>query len=81
MSTAKDIVTSAYKYLQEVSPNADKFTNLRVEEISKDESGDWSVTLGYEIVGDFPFEKTKELKEFKVTDSDGVVQSMKIKKL
>lgn len=73
-------VKTAYEYLLKVSPNASKFTNFRVEEISNDKQGDYLLTLSYEVVGEFGFDKTKEYKDFKVT-KEGTVESMKIRKV
>lgn len=73
-------VKAAYQYLLKVSPDASRFSNFRVEEISLDSIGDGSflITLSYEIAGDFGFDKKKEYKDFKV-QSDGNVAWMKIR--
>lgn len=74
-------VKAAFEYLKSVAPNASRFTNFRLEEIQSDASGDFILTLSYEITGDFGFDKQKEYKEFKVKQVDGMVEWMKIKKV
>lgn len=76
----KEIVIGAFNYLKEVSPNTEKITEVRIEELEHNE-GMWTVVLSYDVVGDFPFEKERQYKEFKVDDSTGSVMSMKIKKV
>ncbi len=71
-------VKAAFDYLKTVSPNPRKFTNFRVEEIARDEDGGFTLTLGYDIAGEFGFDTKRELKQFRVK-SDGVVEWMKIR--
>lgn len=71
-------VKAAYQYLLKVSPDASRFGNFKLEEISPDEPGDFLITLSYEIAGDFGFDKKKEYKDFKV-QKDGSVAWMKIR--
>ena len=79
-SPASIAVNAAFTYLKQVSPNSSKFTNFRVEEIKKDGDHGYTLTLSYEVVGEFAFDREKEYKEFKV-NSDGVVESMQIRKV
>lgn len=80
----QEIVNAAYKYMSEVmAAQAGKISNPRVEELErKDEEGKkiWNVVLSYDVSGDFPFDKTREYKQFRV-DDEGVVLDMKIKKV
>lgn len=71
-------VKSAYEYLTSVSPDVARYTNFRVEEILRNKNGGYVITLGYDVVGEFGFDRKREYKEFKVND-DGSVESMKIK--
>lgn len=82
--TPQEIVRAAYKYMSDVmQTQAGKISNPRVEELEpKQEEGEkiWSVVLSYDVMGDFPFEKTREYKQFRV-DANAVVLDMKIKKI
>lgn len=82
--TPQEIVSAAYKYMSDVMhAQISKISNVRVEELTnRMEEGKkiWNVVLGYDIAGDFPFEKTRELKQFRV-DDEGIVLDMKIKKI
>lgn len=71
-------VKTAYEYLVKVSPNSERFSSFRLEEISTDESKDFLITISYEVAGDFGFDKKKEYKDFKVTKT-GIVEWMKIR--
>jgi hypothetical protein len=77
---SKDIVKAAYEYLLKTSVDASKYSNFRVEEFQKNSDGTYSVTLSYEFIGDFPFERKREYKDFMI-DSSGNVLSMKIRQL
>lgn len=73
-------IKAAYEYLLKVAPDAQRFSNFRVEELQTDKNKDYLVTLSYEIAGDFGFDKKKEYKDFKVT-KEGVIEWMKIRKV
>ncbi|MBI4121870.1 MAG: hypothetical protein HY461_00910 [Parcubacteria group bacterium] len=75
----KDIVKAAYEYLLKVSADAAKYSNFRVEEFET-KNKNFVVTLSYEFVGEFPFERKREYKDF-VIDEQGQVLSMKIRKI
>jgi len=70
-------VKAAYEYLMKASPAANKLSNFRLEEISVDENKDFLITLSYDVVGEFGFDKQREYKKFKVI-KDGSVEWMKI---
>ncbi len=80
----KIVINGAYTYLKTTLASSgltsDKITNPRVEEMEKMESGNYKITLSYEVIGDFVFDKKKEFKDFEV-QSDGTVISMKIRKV
>lgn len=76
-----EVVKKAYEYLASVTTDVSRISNVRVEELLKDEQGYWFVTLSYDAIGDFAFEKKKEYKEFKIKDTDGAVEYMKIKQI
>ena len=84
--TPQEIVRAAYTYMTDImGPQANKVSNARVEELEQQKTEEdgkkiWSVVIGYDIMGDFPFEKTREYKQFRV-DAEGVVLDMKIKKV
>ena len=81
--TPSNIVQAAYKYLAEVT-KGQKISEVRVEELEPAVEGKkkfWNVVLSYDAVGDFPFEKKREYKEFRIDDENGLVVSMKIKKV
>lgn len=72
-------VNAAYQYLQSVTTPATRISNVRVEEVVKEEgSEDWKVTLSYDAVGEFAFDRKKEYKDFKINES-GLVVWMKIR--
>jgi hypothetical protein len=74
--TAKEIVMAAFHYLAEVTPPSQKVADVRVEEIQpleEDESDFWKVVLSYDNIGEFPFDRKREYKEFKVDDSARVI--------
>jgi len=78
--TAKEVVMAAFHYLADVTPPTQKISDVRVEEIQPmEEAGSqfWKVVLSYDNVGEFPFDKKREYKEFKVNDADGRVMYMK----
>ena len=79
IKTPKEIVLAAFHYLAEVTPPTQKINDVRVEEIQPivKEPDSWKVVLSYDNIGDFPFDKKREYKEFKVSDKDGKVFYMK----
>ncbi|GEM_PF-2044094 len=77
----RKIALIAYKYLAEVV-GAAKISDIRTEELQlMDADKSWNVVLSYDIVGDFPFDKRREYKEFKIDDATEKVIYMKIKKV
>jgi len=77
--TPREIVLAAVHYLADVTPPTQKIGDVRVEEVQPIESEKdfWKVVLSYDNMGDFPFDKKREYKEFKVSDKDGKVIYMK----
>jgi len=78
--TPKEVVMAAFHYLADVAPPTQKISDVRIEEVqSKEEGGAtfWKIVLSYDNVGEFPFDKKREYKEFKVDDTDARVISMK----
>lgn len=78
--TPKEIVMAAFHYLADVTPPTQKISEVRVEEIRPLEEAAreyWIVILSYDNVGEFPFDKKREYKEFKVDDTDSRVIYMK----
>lgn len=78
---ARDAVKRAYDYLLAVSPEANKFSSFRVEEVKQSENKNFTVTLSYEVVGDFAFDRSREYKDFIISGDDGSVVSMTIRKI
>ena len=77
----KDIVMKAFGYLSEIA-SGQKISEVRIEELElTDESRFWNVVLSYDAIGEFPFEKKREYKEFKIDAKSGDVIYMKIKKI
>lgn len=77
----KEIVVAAYEYLADVAAG-EKISQVRIEELELVEEGKyWNVVLSYDAIGDFPFEKKREYKEFKIDAKNGSVLYMKIKKI
>lgn len=77
--SAKDVVLAAYHYLADVTPPSQKISEVRIEEVKpyEDNGKDfWSVILSFDNIGDFPFDKKREYKVFRVQDTDGKVLSM-----
>ncbi|MFA4880437.1 MAG: hypothetical protein WC650_02335 [Candidatus Doudnabacteria bacterium] len=80
--TPREIVLAAYKYLADITPPTQKISEVRIEEFVPVGSGikkKWMVVLSYDNIGEFPFDKKREYKEFEITDG-GEVVSMKDKK-
>lgn len=78
--TPKEVVMAAFRYLADVVPPTQKISDVRVEEVQPKEESKatfWKVVLSYDNVGDFPFDKKREYKEFKVDDKDARVIYMK----
>ncbi len=77
--TPKDIVLAAFHYLANITPPTQKISEVRIEEVvpTIDEPNFWKVILSYDNIGDFPFDRSREFKEFKVSDTDGSVVYMK----
>ena len=81
MATPKDVVIAAYQYLLEVTGSTGKFENIRLEELEQNQADkSWKVVLSYDAVGEFPFDRKREYKEFSI-DAEKNVLSMKIKKV
>lgn len=82
------IVRAAYDYLIKVllasGTPVEKLSNFRVEEFSLSSQSKsksiYKVTLSYEVVGEFAFDKKREYKDFEV-DNEGAVTSMKIRNI
>ncbi len=76
----KEVVLAAFHYLADIIPPTQKITDVRVEAIqpvTKDQKTIWKLVLSYDNVGDFPFDKKREYKQFEVDDTDGRVLEMK----
>ena len=77
----KEIVVAAYKYLSDIA-SAQKISEVRIEELEQIEDNKfWNVVLSYDAIGEFPFEKKREYKEFKIDAKSGIVIYMKIRKI
>lgn len=77
--TPREIVLAAFHYLADITPPTQKVSDVRVEELQPlEEAGTkfWKVVLSYDNTGDFPFDKKREYKEFKVS-SEGKVLLIK----
>lgn len=81
MITPSDAVKKSHEYLMRVSPNSERYTNFRVEELKNNTKEDYLVTLSYEVSGEFGFDKTREYKDFIVNKEDGKITSMMIRKI
>lgn len=78
--SAKEIVMAAFHYLADVTPPTQKISDVRVEEVQPTEEEKqqfWKVILSYDNIGEFPFDKKREYKEFRVDDADARVIFMK----
>lgn len=73
-------VRLAFEYLREVSTSPERYQNFRVEEVRTDEQDDYLITLSYDFVGEFVFDKKREYKDFKV-EKTGRVAWMKIRNI
>lgn len=73
-------VKTAYEYLMKVSSTGSKLSNFRVEQVERYKKENYIITLGYDVEGQFGFDKKREYKDFKIT-KDGKVEWMKIHKL
>lgn len=77
--TPKDVVLAAFHYLVDAIPPTQKVSDVRVEAIQPSEESTktiWRVVLSYDNVGEFPFDRKREYKEFRIDDSDGRVLEM-----
>lgn len=77
--TPREIVLAAYNYLANIAPPSQKISEVRIEEVvpmTGVNSDTWRVVLSYDNIGDDPFARKREYKEFKVTDVDARVLSM-----
>ena len=75
----QQIVNAAYAYLKSIIPQPEKISDVRIEQLEPTEKNDfWKVVLSYDALGDFPFDKKREYKEFKIDAYTGHVESMKI---
>jgi hypothetical protein len=69
-SQPRDIVMATYTYLAGIMPPTQKISDVRIEELSplkEDTKNYWKVVLSYDT-GEYPFDKKREFKEFKVED-------------
>lgn len=80
MIDAKRAVELSGEYYKEIVNPRDE---LRVEEVELGDDGYWYVTLSTRdpYAPSFPVSKNKELKVFKINAEDGLVKSMKIRKI
>lgn len=77
MITAKEAVVAAMSYLGSVSLEGTKISEVRVEEVTST-MGYWVITLSYEVTGQYAFQRERDYKEFRVSEENGIVESMKI---
>ena len=69
--TPREIVNATFSYLVEVTPPTQKISDVRIEEIQpfKEDAQDfWKVVLSFDNIGELPFDRKREYKEFKVQD-------------
>jgi len=67
----RDIVNATLSYLVEVTPSTQKISGVRIEEIQpfhENAKDFWKVILSFDNVGELPFDRKREYKEFKVQD-------------
>ena len=78
--TPNEIVRAAYNYLSSVIGQTQRISDVRIEQLEPMEGsvGFWKVVLSYDAIGDLPFDKKREYKEFKINSSTGDVSYMKI---
>lgn len=79
----KGAVMAAFRNISDItSASGQKISEVRVEELEPIEDGKfWNVVLSYDAVGEFPFQKSREYKEFKIDANTGDVIYMKIRKI
>ncbi len=78
--TPKEIVMAAFHYLADITPPTQKISDVRIEELQPSEEAGtefWKVVLSYDNVGEYPFDKKREYKEFRINDADSRVLYMK----
>lgn len=62
-----EIVSSAYKYLQTSLLPTQRVADPRIEALEPVEQDKfWRVVISYDVIGELPFDKKREYKEFKV---------------
>ncbi len=75
----REIVQKAFDYLANITPPTQKISEVRVEELQPfqpfTEGGEnfWKVVLSFDNVGQYPFDKKREYKEFKVSEEGEVI--------
>ncbi|KKR24030.1 MAG: hypothetical protein UT53_C0001G0019 [Candidatus Yanofskybacteria bacterium GW2011_GWD2_39_48] len=75
----RQVVMAAYQYLQSILTQQ-RISEPRIEELEPfdDKNNFWTVVLSYDALGELPFEKKREYKEFKVDAYSGDIAYMKI---
>ncbi len=82
----KKAVQSAKEYLKEAYAD-DTLRNLLLEEVQRDDNGDWLITLGFDkpnlnvLQMMRTYEEQRIFKIFHIDSSTGKVKSMKIREL
>ena len=81
IENAEKAIKAAYAYLMRAlfasNVHMDRVSNFRVEEAEINDIGNYRITLSYDVVGEFAFDRQRELKDFEV-DKENNVLSMKI---
>ncbi len=76
-------VNAAYSYLRSAlaagGTPTDKILNVRVEEASKLMDGKFKITLSYDVIGEFAFDRKREYKDFSIDDNATTVLAMTIR--
>ena len=75
----RQVVMAADQYLQSILTQQ-RISEPRIEELEPfdDKNNFWTVVLSYDALGELPFEKKREYKEFKVDAYSGDIAYMKI---
>ena len=79
LKTPREIVNATFTYLVGVVPATQKISDVRIEEIQPHKEGTkdfWKVVLSFDNVGELPFDRKREYKEFKIEDEPIRVISM-----
>lgn len=70
--TPREVVNASVAYLADATPSTQRISDIRIEEIKpfqEEEKDFWKVVLSFDNIGELPFDRKREYKEFKIQDN------------